>query len=589
MNPWRSHPALAGLPVPEDRLPPSQSWWRAQILGLTYPDGAGTLAAQVAANPRFREWAEGLTPPLAKVRRGPVRSPGNATDAVYLWLTEQATLRVEAIKAHVRRGRPTGAEIAFEFSVKPRTVALWVRHALQLVGGKRRIGALAVPQPVRFYPRELDVRPGTLYFGSGTQQSPGEVEGMARLAEQQGGLGVGVEVNACTQDCLLALEGVAGRGVPLFVDSGAFPEFMCLARGRSPEQCEIGPEEWRRRLGVYEQLARLFRSDANLVAPDKIGDQGQTQERLEAHGALLKKPARSHGAWILLVAQGGEQARHVFWDRMRKLLVKKGVPKARIAAALPMKARATTLSEVGEFVRRTRDLKRIHLLGMGPGRVDNALEVIEEHGEGIEVTYDSNLIRSGVGRGAQFLSVAPEVYTYAQDIVRYEVMHEAFQRSYRGGETLENWVPLQGWLEESVPDYTDNVGDLDEWLPNQYRRVLAEWLIEQARQGGSPFGATAYKLLASSPTAWLNAPIDPGDLKGPRWGEDPGIQAWLDDQWARFLGAYYSARVKRDAMVMAWDRRDSRAMRMVAPETEQAIECVMFSGAALFPGLREVL
>lgn len=539
MNPWRLHPSLAGLPIPESALP--SSWG---------PRGS------VRGNP----WAEGPTPPLVKKRTGPIAVPSDAADAVYQYMVAQAALRHAAILEHVRTGSPTHESMAFEFNVRVQTVGRWVQHARRKIAA----GTFRVPSPRSFSPQQMRIPSGTIYFGSGTQQSPGEIEGFARLAERFGGFGVGIEVKKCSGTCMLALDQVAGRGVPLFVDSGAFPEFMCMLRGGDPESCEIGDEEWDRRLEQYLRIAKKHRSLAYLVAPDKIGDQVETLRRLGRKRALkLMSKAAKLGAWILLVAQGGARSRHQFWERARGILVKGGVPRGKVVAAFPMNAKATTPLELTEFFRKV-DVGRAHLLGIGPVRVGPALKAIASSGKRPKISFDSNLITSGAVRNPEFLSVIPRVYTYAQDIVRYEVISKAFQKSYRGGGSMENWISNRGWGRDAVPDYTDNFADLEGWLPVEYRELLWTELSRWGRK--SQWTEADRKLLMSDPNDWLQV--------NDRY-MDPVVEGWLDEQWARFLGVYFSARVKRDGVVMAWTRRDIRAMQREAPETENVIESIL--------------
>ena len=97
-NPWRQHPALAGLPIPDEYLPKPWSWNTAVQLGLVYEDGQAQ-ALRAAANPEYlpeylhKKWKthEGPIPELRM--GGRITRVGNATQAVYDWLTEQARER----------------------------------------------------------------------------------------------------------------------------------------------------------------------------------------------------------------------------------------------------------------------------------------------------------------------------------------------------------------------------------------------------------------------------------------------------------------------------------------------------------------
>jgi hypothetical protein len=293
-----------------------------------------------------------------------------------------------------------------------------------------------------------------------------------------------------------------------------------------------------------------------------------------AYGKFMVNASRSPGAWVLVAAQGGRQARHEFWEDMRDLLVTQGVPRKKIVAALPLQEKAFTLPEIKAFAKHfKRKVGRYHLLGLGPlsRTFGSVLAAIWKENPRATITCDASTLVIGV-RG--LLGVVPRVYTYAQDIVRYELMFEAFQKSYRGEESLETWVRSEGWTEQLVPDYTDNIARIG-WLPPRYRKVLADWLkIRSAKGGPGDFGSESEALLLEWPSDWLQSPMydEPGSLK---WWEDQEVSAWLDDQWVRFLGSYYTARIKRDALVKAW-QASLVHMRELVPEIDQAIDAVAF-------------
>lgn len=573
MNPWRQHPAIAGLPIPDRYLPPARSWPVAMSLGFIYPDGA---RVPMAANPeglhKGWKWAGGPVPAPVK-KGGKVKPPADATVAVYKWLIAQATMRLGDVKAHIRsRGRsPSIDDLAHKYTVKPGTVRSWVEKVKEIGVNKAQ-----VPQPEPFDPREVKIPKGVTYFLSGTQGSPGEVEGAARLAKRYPNLGVGIDVSACREDCMLALRQINKKKVKLFVDSGAFGEFQ--------DNKPISPDEWDDRLADYEHISRLFKDRAYLVAPDKIGDQAETAQRLIWHAGLLRKPARDYKSWILLVAQAqigeGGLPRHEFWENMRHLLVQMGIPKNKIVAALPLQEEAATDQEVKAFARSLgKSVDRYHLLGLGPlrKRLDRIVKIILASNPKARITCDSNLIAGGAVRG--FLSVKPRVYTYAQDIVRFEVMSEAFQRSWRGGEAMEGWVWRKGWGIKAVPEYHENVNEeVNSWVPRQYRRVLADYLRQHYKGWGPDFGAREHDLLMNNPKAWLQLPMHRDEPGGPKWYEDPEVEAWLDDQWTRFLGSYFSARVKRDAMCKSW-RVSLSKMRELVPDVDEKINLVAFGGS----------
>jgi hypothetical protein len=574
------HPAIAGLPVPERFLPPAASWARAQRLGLTASDGRHLETARVAANPKGHpayktqmKWAGGPTPPRLK-SKGAVVGPGDAARTVYLWFVNQASMRLSSIQEHILDGEPSVAELVYAYSTERGTVQRWIKairdkakevRKLDKISFPEAVASLEVPQPVPFSPRDLRLPMGTIYFVSGAK-NPGEIEGVARLAARNPSVGVGIDVSKCNERCMLALELVAERHVPLFVDSGAFSE-----KGGEP----ISDAEWKERLKGYRGLAELFGIRANLVAPDKVGSQRGTKARLLKYGALLRTMAHE-GAWILVAAQKGKLPRHKFWDQMRSVLVSKGVPREKIVAAFPLVKSAMSMGEIKDFAEFFGgDVGRYHLLGRGPLKerlFNKTLGAIWAGNDRAVITSDSTTMVSGMRGKAELLGVVPKLYTYAQDIVRYEVMFEAFQRSYRGGETMEGWVNEIGWGEKDLPDYTDHAADVDHWLPKRFRKVLANWLeARHKRWGGTFLTSRQRELLCRSPSEWLTSPMHEGEARGPKWYDDYEVEAWLDDQWTRFLGSYFAARVKRDAMARAYNASLVQ-MRMIAPGVLEGVD-----------------
>jgi hypothetical protein len=277
---------------------------------------------------------------------------------------------------------------------------------------------------------------------------------------------------------------------------------------------------------------------------------------------------------ILLAAQGGrgQMPRYLFWEELRKILIKSNSSvrnnRNRIVAALPLKAEGFGLEEVTAFARYFgEDVKRYHLLGMSPLKKPprgtpkepglslfmKILKVIWEESPGATITCDATTIISGVRGHSWKLGVLPEPYIYAQDIVRFDLMLEAFQKSWRGGHTMEGWISGFGWGQKDVPDYTDWIIEPDEWLPDNYRKVLADWLEDRYKRGfGVKFGKAEHEQLLKSVEDWLYTPIHPDDPQGPKWYDDWEVESWIDDQWVRLLGSYFSARVKRDALEEAW-------------------------------------
>ena len=241
--------------------------------------------------------------------------------------------------------------------------------------------------------------PGVLYFASGANRV-GEIWGLT-LA----GLGVGLAapevMSARTEgDALDAdafrpgvLEAVAlDDDRPVFVDSGAFSEVRFGANG--PEVVRpMTDEDWARVFALYQRLAwRSAPGRLSVVAPDRIGDQAVTLERVARYAGELAN-LDALGARVLFpVQKGGRAMADFFWDACELVGFE-------MTPAIPMKKDATSLDDLEAFLRAVKPA-RVHLLGLGPrSRSFGAvLELVARVSPGTAVQCDSVALRSLVGR-----------------------------------------------------------------------------------------------------------------------------------------------------------------------------------------------
>lgn len=204
------------------------------------------------------------------------------------------------------------------------------------------VGEAAWPNPA--------VQP-TAYFASGSNQ-PGEIRGLARA-----GADIGVAVPHVSENSERELLALAGSEVQLFVDSGAFSEVKF-----GPEGCTVvkpmGADEWETVLSLYERLAAALGSQLYVVAPDRVGCQQTSLERLERYADRVRA-LRATGANILVPVQKGELTQVEFAAAVDEVL---GFSDWQ--AALPCKKAATTADEVAAFVEG-RNPEHVHLLGLG--------------------------------------------------------------------------------------------------------------------------------------------------------------------------------------------------------------------------------
>lgn len=140
-----------------------------------------------------------------------------------------------------------------------------------------------------------------IYFASGSNH-PGEIRGFAELGHP-----VGVSAPHIYAAAEAELRRLAGSGLPVFIDSGAFSEIAFDRQGRPqivPGKV-ITPQEWERRLSLYERLTRALRGQAWCVAPDRVGDQEHTLGLLQTWGAALRQLAHLGGEILVPLQRGG--------------------------------------------------------------------------------------------------------------------------------------------------------------------------------------------------------------------------------------------------------------------------------------------
>lgn len=228
--------------------------------------------------------------------------------------------------------------------------------------------------------RELGV-PDTITFHSGASTPP-DIRGTADSLQPGGG--IGVNVAELTEKSIDELARVP-EGVPVFVDSGAFAEF------RSGK--EITDEEWRDRLSVYKELADILGNDLYVVAPDKVGDQAATIDRLKKYWHELQAIGRESN--VLIPVQLGERSPEQFWEELERYAGH--VPESFIPA-LPMNEAAMTPDQAIEFVNAVQPTA-VHLLGMGAKNpaLPALITQLHEIDPNLVVMHDANALRAKVG------------------------------------------------------------------------------------------------------------------------------------------------------------------------------------------------
>lgn len=225
------------------------------------------------------------------------------------------------------------------------------------------------------------------YFASGSNQ-PGEIRGLAAA-----GADLGVAVPEITDKSERELHRLAGSDVQVFVDSGAFSEVKFGPNG--PEVVKpMGAREWDRVLGLYERLARSLGDQLWIVAPDRVGCQETSLQRLRIYRDRIAA-LRDLGVRILVPVQKGALSQSEFAKRIDEALgFDDWLP------ALPAKKAATTAAEVAAFVR-DRKPRHVHLLGLGirSRQIEAYLKPFVD--ADCTVSLDSCWITANVGRAGK--------------------------------------------------------------------------------------------------------------------------------------------------------------------------------------------
>lgn len=275
-----------------------------------------------------------------------------------------------------------------------------------------KTGSVCPPRKVRDAARrvstEIRARPAPCmpatckaYYLSGTNRAP-EIKGAAA-----GGHAIGLSAAEVSYASEQALSTLVGTGIQVFVDSGAFSE-VSFKTGAPVIVNPISHDRWIQILELYARLGAMLGSQLTVVAPDMVGHQKETIERLRKYRGRLEQLA-DLGVRVLVPVQKGEISQLDFWRTAHAELA--GVHTA--TPALPCNKSATTPEEAATF--RAGYVGRIHLLGVGP-RSRSFSEYVAAMGDD-DFTCDSCWIGSVTGR-TNGPKNGPRVFTAAKDAAK---------------------------------------------------------------------------------------------------------------------------------------------------------------------------
>lgn len=360
-----------------------------------------------------------------------------------------------------------------------------------------------------------------MHFASGSNR-PGEIQGFVDLRKPVGAAYRGVKkdplkwVRTCDDECLYELGRAMDSGLPIFLDSGAFSEVELeqspeYPSGRWVVSMPISDAMWTELFDVYEDLAARGGELANLVAPDRVGSQSQSLDRLRRYAPQVRSLIRK-GATVLVPLHRGELSLPEVHREIDSILgTQKWVP------SLPFKKAATSPRTLEVYLREIRP-KRVHLLGIGPrsksidketGRtvLSEIARAVRRSSPSTKVQMDSVLIKGHVGRHRRKVGDPRGEITAAQDEAR-----EQLQESRWLGRTPE----------EKLPDWSDIIAFPSEWAsPTALRRIAKsaglsasqrrslledpdEFFQSSSTGNGAPFYIVAEPIIERELAAWFH-------------------------------------------------------------------------------------
>lgn len=373
--------------------------------------------------------------------------------------------------------------------------------------------ALALPCRARGSARPL-------CFASGANE-PGEIRGFVSI-----GIPVGVSAAEIGPDALNELQRLAGLGIPVFVDSGAYGEVA--RRSGTPTRSspaaplavvrEIADVEWECRLALYLRLARSLGRQLFAVTPDRVGDQDVSLRRMATHADAIRAMAAA-GASLLLPLHCGALSLPAYYAAAQRLL------RVPLVPAFPMPKARASASDILQTISLLQPAG-IHLLGLGPrsARARDLLRLLRLRAPAVHVSMDANLVVSAVGRFPDGSPARP--LTRAQDAIRARGFPDVF------GEVADPEWNIH-------VDYTDSISLPSEWIGPAGLRAVAASAGLDSRQSARWF---------RDPDAFLQEAIHETEPDGPARWEDPALAFALDGAWRHYLDRRHTAPRKAEAI-----------------------------------------
>lgn len=194
-------------------------------------------------------------------------------------------------------------------------------------------------------------------------------------------------------------------GGHLFIDSGAFAE---IRTGVSPNFEEV--------MGLYESICdaadsyNFNLSQLSVVAPDKVGDQLATLERLRLYANRLRAMMDA-GCIVIVPIQRGVMPAAVMLDQVAAILGSR-----RFVAGIPSNKEALSIAECATLKHR-----RFHILGRVQMNSEQAarLQALATLNPAAAMTADANWLRGRISEVSALASTVRQERRQQQE--RYQV------------------------------------------------------------------------------------------------------------------------------------------------------------------------
>jgi len=256
----------------------------------------------------------------------------------------------------------------------------------------------------------------------------------------------------------------------IFVDSGAFNEVnddLSIKKAMTHK-------DWIKIFNVYDRLGKVWKDRIILMAPDRVGDQEVTMERLERYSKELQNLAK-YGCKIMGAIQKNPTIPNSlfhFHTRMNNFFKSIGIKDW--VRGLPLNKSPVRLDDVIYMIENSEPFKYMHFLGKSPYAKD-----WEDWEKGLakythlDITCDATIFRRMVGEGKPLTKLEKQMrylfmgeYKELSDAVFQELRLEIDEGEYSKYDFIDwfDHFEIKEALADTIAKSKDNLGITKEWL-----------------------------------------------------------------------------------------------------------------------------